>query len=135
MDLHQSCRILSIPSTGKVVLDDLEVAREASPIRELMISTDSVAASELIENLRIETIVWKGGVHGEFTIPAWSASVLVVHDGFCLTGTDGESPDAHAGQVVVYRRRNRNSAIILAAGPNGFRATLIIAPMIAQVTL
>jgi hypothetical protein len=52
----------------------------------------------------------------------------VIHDGFCLTGTDGESPDVHAGQCVVYRRRNRDSSVILVAGPDGCRATVAMAP-------
>ena len=72
------------------------------------------------------------GRHVELDIPAWSASVVVVHRGFCLSGTDGESPDIHAGEAAIYRRRSKTSPMILVAGPDGCQATLVVAAGSAQ---
>ena len=128
MDLHQAFRILKTTPGGIVSLEELELAREASPLAKLVVEADSVTVDKALEGLRIETIGRQTGGFLEVTVPAWSACLLVIHSGFCQTGTDGDSPDANTGDLVIYRRRNRNSAMVLAAGPDGFKATLIIAP-------
>lgn len=124
MDLHQAFRILTVPANGIVSLEHPDLAREAAPLETIRVEQGAVAVEPMTESVKAEEIDLGPGKHLEFAVPAWSACVLVVHDGFCLTGTDGESPDAHAGQCVVYRRRNRDSAVILVAGPEGCRATL-----------
>lgn len=125
MDLHQEYRILTIPADGIVELREPEMARQAAPLHRVLVGSESVTcdpSTDLVHLLDLSP-----GRHIEFAVPAWTACVLVVADGFCLTGTDGESPDAHAGQCVVYRRRNRDSAVILVAGPKGCRGSLILA--------
>lgn len=127
MDLHQAFRILAVPDDGIVCLRDPEFAREASPLERIRVEGGSVEIEPMTESVKMRAVDLDPGKHLEIHVPAWSACVLAVHDGFCLTGIDGESPDASAGACVVYRRRNRDSAVILVAGPEGCRATLVIA--------
>jgi redox-sensitive bicupin YhaK (pirin superfamily) len=127
VDLHQAFRILALPDDGILPLRDGELAREASPLERVVVAAGSAAVEPMTESVEIRAVDLGPGKHVEVPVPAWSACALAVLDGFCLTGIDGESPDAHAGQCVVYRRRNRDSAVILVAGPDGCRATLAIA--------
>jgi hypothetical protein len=127
VDLHQAHRILAVSADGIVSLRDPDIAREAAPLESIRLENGSVAVEPMTESVKMEPVELGPGKHLEFAVPAWSAVVLAVHDGFCLTGTDGESPDAHVGRCVVYRRRNRDSAVILVAGPEGCRATLATA--------
>lgn len=127
MNLHQAFRILAVPDDGIVSLRDPELAREASPLERIRLARGSVTIEPMTESVKMRAVDLGPGKHLEIPVVAWSSCVLVVHDGFCLTGTDGESPDALAGTCVVYRRRNRDSAVILVAGPDGCRATLAMA--------
>lgn len=127
MDLHEAFRILPVPADGRIALSDPELAREASPLRAIGVAGGTVLPDPLTESVKIVPADLAPGRHLEIPVPAWSACVAAIHDGFCLTGVDGESPDAHAGSCVVYRRRNRDSAVILVAGPDGCRATLAVA--------
>lgn len=130
MDLHQAYKILAIPTDGIVSLTDSDIALEAAPLVGFAVESNSIVMAQRPEGTLIGAIGLPPGKHIEMEVPAWNACVLVVHDGFCLTGTDGESPDAVAGQCVVYRRRNRDSALILVAGPEGCIASLVMAPSI-----
>lgn len=127
MDLHQAFRILAVPDDGIVSLREPELAREASPLERIRVEAGSVAIEPMTESVKKRMVELGPGKHLEISVPAWDACVLAVHDGFCLTGVDGESPDAPAGSCVVYRRRNRESSVILVAGPEGCRATLVTA--------
>lgn len=128
MDLHQALAVVDVATNATLDLADPRYVREAAPIAMILVSPITIEAPDSPSGTRIKPIELPGGSHLEIPIPAWSVCILAVHAGFCLTGTDGESPDAHAGQVVIYRRRNRDSAMILVAGPDGCRATLLIAP-------
>jgi hypothetical protein len=130
MDLHQAFKILPIPGDGIVSLTESDLAYEAAPLVGFAVMPNSVHFATRPEGTLIGSLGLAPGKHIEVEVPAWNACVLVVHEGFCLTGTDGESPDAHAGQFVVYRRRNRDSAMILVAGPEGCIASLITAPSV-----
>jgi len=128
MDLHQAYRIFPVPSDGIVSLTDSDIALEAAPLVGFSVRSNSVVFAQKPEGTLVGSLGLAPGKHIEIEVPAWNACVLVVHDGFCLTGTDGESPDARAGQCAVYRRRNRDSALILVAGPEGCIASLVTAP-------
>lgn len=134
MDLHQAFRILRLPDDGELRFLEPAIARETAPLRGLTVGAKSVTCEIDAPCQKLLSIRLDGGRHLEMDVPAWSACALVVHDGFCLTGTDGESPDAHPGQVAVYRRRNKDSSLILVAGPQGCHATLVMAAGSAPAT-
>jgi len=125
MDLHQAFRILDVPANGLVSLRDPDLEREAAPLERIRVAGGKVAVEPMTESVNTWPVDLAPGRHIEIALRAWSPCIAVIHDGFCLTGTDGESPDAHAGRCVVYRRRNRDSAVILVAGPDGCRATVV----------
>jgi hypothetical protein len=110
-----------------VSLRDPELAREAGPLERIRVEGKVLFAEPMTDSVVLVGVDLRPGKHVEFPVSAWSACALVVHDGFCLSGTDGESPDAHAGRCVVYRRRNRDSSVVLVAGPEGCRATMAVA--------
>jgi hypothetical protein len=128
MDIHQTYRILQVPGDGIVSLTDPDIAAEVAPLVGFAVTANSVKFARKPEGTLIGSLGLAPGKHIEIEVPAWSACILVVHDGFCLTGTDGESPDARVGQYAIYRRRNRDSALILVAGPEGCIASLITTP-------
>jgi len=127
MDLHQAFRILPVPADGIVSLLDPALAREAAPLERIRVERNILLVEPMTDSVVLLDLDLRPGKHVEVAVPGWSACALVVHDGFCLSGTDGESPDAHAGRCVVYRRRNRDSSVILVAGPEGCRATVVTA--------
>ena len=127
MDLHEACRSGAVPPDGIVSLENAVLAREAAPLRRVRIRDGGVESEPLTDSVQILPVVLEPGRHREIPVPAWAASVLVAHDGFCLSGTDGECLEAHPGSWLLYRRRNRASAIVLVAGPRGCRATLVLA--------
>ena len=127
MDLHEACRRGAVPPDGIVSLEEPVLAREAAPLRGVRIRDGRVDPDSLTDSVYLLPVDLEPGRHCEIPVPAWAASVLVAHDGFCLSGTDGECLEAHPGSWLLYRRRNRASAIVLVAGPRGCRATLVVA--------
>jgi hypothetical protein len=121
MDLHQALRILSPSSDGRIDLTDPVLAFHADPLTEFDITSDRPTGTTSTLELRIRA----EGME-EIDVPAWSAAILLGLDGFCLSGTDGDAPEVHAGDVCLYLRRNRPSRIDLVAGPEGFRGRLFL---------
>lgn len=80
------------------------------------------------EPVEVSDIRLGPGELGIHPVAPWSRALLRADAGFCLTGTDGESPELHAGSFCLYRVRNRPSEIVLVAGPGGFEGRLFLAP-------
>ena len=121
MDIHQAFRILSPESDGRIDLTDPVLGFHAAPLTDFDLAAESPAGTTSTLDLRV-----RAGAMEEIDIPAWSAAMLLCLDGFCLSGTDGDAPEVHAGEVCLYLRRNRPSRIDLVAGPEGFRGRLFL---------
>jgi hypothetical protein len=121
LDLHQALSILAPGSDGRIDLRDPVLAFHAEPLTEFEVASGSFAGASSTLDLRISPEAMK-----EIPVPAWSAALLWGVDGFCLSGTDGDAPEVHAGAACLYLRRNRPSRIDLVAGPEGFRGRLFL---------
>lgn len=121
MDLHQSFRILTPGPEGRISFGLPPLAFHAHPLSEF-----DAASGSLPEASSILDLVLAPQAMEEIPIPAWSASFLWGLAGFCLSGTDGEAPEVHAGTGCLYLRRNRSSHLDLVAGPDGFEGILFL---------
>jgi len=121
VDLHQAFRILSPGSDGRIDFRDPALALHADPLTEFDFTADSPAGATSTLELRLAPQAME-----EIHVPAWSAACLLGVEGFCLSGTDGDAPEVHTGDVCLYLRRNRPSRIDLVAGPEGFGGRLFL---------
>ena len=127
MDLHQAFRILAPDPEGRIDLLEPVLAFHADPLTEFVLSAKAPAGTT--ETVEIDLA---GEAMREIPVPAWSAALLATLNGFCLSGTDGDAPEVHPGDVCLYLRRNRPSRIDLVAGPEGFRGRLFLGASAAR---
>jgi len=121
MDLHQAFRILTPGPEGRISFGAPPLDFHAHPLDGFDAATGIVSRATSTLELRLAPQTMR-----EIPVEAWSAVFLWASAGFCLSGTDGDAPEIHAGTGCLYLRRNRPSHLDLVSGPDGFHGTLFL---------